>query len=44
VSEVISEAIAAWTSDVKNGIYPSDEESYGMPANVDLETLKSVVR
>jgi 3-methyl-2-oxobutanoate hydroxymethyltransferase len=44
VSEVISNAIAAWTSDVKNGVYPSDDESYGMPENVDLAQLKKVAR
>lgn len=44
VSKVISKAIAAWTADVKNGVYPSEDESYGLPANVDVEQLKSVVR
>ena len=43
VSEVITEAIAAWTEDVKKGIYPSDDESYGLPENVDLDVLKKTV-
>lgn len=43
VSEVITHAIAAWTDDVKKGIYPSDEESYGLPENVDLDVLKKTV-
>lgn len=44
VSDVISKAISAWTSDVKNGVYPGENESYGMPASVDLERLKKVAR
>ncbi len=31
VSEVISGAIKNWMEDVKNGNYPNEEESYGMP-------------
>ena len=31
VSGVITEAITAWMDDVKNGKYPNEEESYGLP-------------
>jgi 3-methyl-2-oxobutanoate hydroxymethyltransferase len=31
VSEVISNAIKTWSNDVKNGSYPSEQESYGLP-------------
>lgn len=37
VSEVITEAISNWMDDVKNGIYPSEEESYGLPEDEKLE-------
>ena len=40
IREVMSEAITNWTEDVKNGNYPNDEESYGLPEKVDLESLK----
>jgi 3-methyl-2-oxobutanoate hydroxymethyltransferase len=41
VSGVITDAITNWANDVKNGKYPSENESYGLPAEVDLETLKA---
>lgn len=44
VSGVITEAITNWVDDVKNGVYPSDKESYGLPSEVDLETLKAAAR
>ena len=44
VSGVITDAITSWADDVKNGIYPSDKESYGLPEEVDLETLKAAAR
>lgn len=44
VSGVITEAITNWADDVKNGKYPSDNESYGLPAEVDPETLKAAAR
>lgn len=37
VREVMTEAIQNWTSDVKNGAYPSEKESYGLPAEVSAE-------
>ncbi|HEX8639228.1 MAG TPA: 3-methyl-2-oxobutanoate hydroxymethyltransferase [Pyrinomonadaceae bacterium] len=44
VSGVITEAITNWADDVKNGKYPGDNESYGLPSEVDLETLKATAR
>lgn len=37
VSEVISNAIKAWSDDVKNGTYPSKQESYGLPEEAKKE-------
>jgi len=39
--EVMSEAFTKWMEDVRSGNYPSEEESYGLPENVDLEKLKT---
>lgn len=39
VSQVITDAITAWAEDVKNGSYPSEEESYGIPKDVDITKL-----
>lgn len=39
VSQVITDAITAWSEDVKNGNYPADDESYGMPKDVDITKL-----
>lgn len=44
VSSVITDAINNWANDVKNGKYPSENESYGLPSEVDLETLKAAAR
>jgi len=44
VSQVITEAITKWMEDVRGGVYPSEEESYGLPKEVDLETLKATAR
>jgi 3-methyl-2-oxobutanoate hydroxymethyltransferase len=44
VSGVITDAIKGWMDDVKNGEYPSEKESYGLPEEVDLKTLKAVTR
>ena len=41
VSQVITEAITNWMEDVRGGVYPSEEESYGLPKDVDLEALKA---
>lgn len=37
VSQVITDAITNWTSDVKSGNYPSEAESYGMPEEAKKE-------
>lgn len=44
VSQVITEAITKWMEDVRGGVYPSEKESYGLPEEVDLETLKATAR
>jgi 3-methyl-2-oxobutanoate hydroxymethyltransferase len=41
VSQVITDAITSWVEDVRGGVYPSEKESYGLPEEVDLETLKA---
>ncbi|HEV8593372.1 MAG TPA: 3-methyl-2-oxobutanoate hydroxymethyltransferase [Pyrinomonadaceae bacterium] len=41
VSEVITNAITQWMDDVRNGNYPSEAESYGLPEEVKLKELKS---
>jgi 3-methyl-2-oxobutanoate hydroxymethyltransferase len=38
--EVMTEAIQNWTEDVKNGNYPSKEESYGLPKEAAQEMEK----
>src|SRR6476620_4128423 len=35
--EVMTDAIQAWTSDVKSGAYPNDQESYGLTAETKKE-------
>jgi len=40
IREVMTEAVGNWMDDVKNGNYPSDEESYGLPESVKIEELK----
>jgi 3-methyl-2-oxobutanoate hydroxymethyltransferase len=30
VGKVMTDAIKSWTSDVKSGAYPNDQESYGL--------------
>jgi 3-methyl-2-oxobutanoate hydroxymethyltransferase len=44
VSQVITDAITTWVEDVRGGKYPNEKESYGLPEEVDLETLKTIVR
>lgn len=39
VSQVITDAITAWMDDVRNGNYPAESESYGMPDDVDITNL-----
>lgn len=43
IRETMTEAITSWMDDVKNGNYPSDKESYGLPKDVDAESLKTKV-
>ena len=43
VSEVITHAITEWMGDVKNGNYPSEKESYGLPEDVAINELKNAV-
>jgi 3-methyl-2-oxobutanoate hydroxymethyltransferase len=40
IREVMSEAVGKWMEDVKNGQYPSEQESYALPSET-LESLKS---
>lgn len=40
IREIMSEAVTNWMDDVRNGNYPSDEESYGLPKSVQLDNLK----
>lgn len=40
IREVMSEAITNWMDDVKNGNYPNEKESYGLPKDVDINELK----
>jgi len=44
--ETITDAITRWAEDVRNGNYPSQEESYGLPAEAaeELKIEKSEVR
>ncbi len=39
IREVMTDAITNWMEDVKNGNYPSDKESYGMPKDVDVSEI-----
>jgi 3-methyl-2-oxobutanoate hydroxymethyltransferase len=39
--ETMTDAIQNWMEDVKNGSYPSEKESYGMPKAVGIEDIKS---
>ncbi len=40
IREVMTEAVQNWMEDVKNGNYPSDKESYGMPKAEKAEMKK----
>ena len=40
VREVMTEAIQNWASDVKNGSYPGEKESYGLPEETKKELEK----
>lgn len=37
--EIMNDAVTGWMDDVKEGRYPSDDESYGLPENVVVEEL-----
>lgn len=37
--QVMSDAVTEWMTDVKEGRYPSEEESYGLPSSVRLEEI-----
>jgi 3-methyl-2-oxobutanoate hydroxymethyltransferase len=41
VSQVITDAISQWMDDVRNGDYPNETESYGMPEKVKIDELIS---
>jgi 3-methyl-2-oxobutanoate hydroxymethyltransferase len=40
IRDVMSDAITNWMDDVKNGNYPNEKESYGMPKDVDVSEIK----
>jgi hypothetical protein len=40
IDQVMTEAVTNWMEDVKNGNYPSANESYGLPKDVDTESFK----
>ncbi len=40
IRQVMTDAVKSWMNDVKTGDYPNEEESYGMPENVDIEELQ----
>ncbi len=39
IRQVMTDAVMNWMEDVKEGRYPSEEESYGVPEEVSLESL-----
>jgi len=41
--KMVSAAITKWMGDVKKGDYPNEDESYGLPANVDILKIKESV-
>jgi 3-methyl-2-oxobutanoate hydroxymethyltransferase len=41
VRQVMTDAIHAWTADVKSGAYPSDDESYGLTEETKKEMAAS---
>ena len=40
IREVMSDAVTSWMDDVRNGSYPNEEESYGLPQGLDLEAIE----
>ncbi|MDQ3323380.1 MAG: 3-methyl-2-oxobutanoate hydroxymethyltransferase, partial [Acidobacteriota bacterium] len=43
IRETMTEAITNWMNDVKNGNYPSEKESYGLPKDIDAASLKTKI-
>ncbi|MEO7539389.1 MAG: 3-methyl-2-oxobutanoate hydroxymethyltransferase [Pyrinomonadaceae bacterium] len=41
IRQVMTDAIQAWTSDVKSGAYPNEQESYGLTAEIKKEMSAS---
>jgi 3-methyl-2-oxobutanoate hydroxymethyltransferase len=41
IRDVMTDAITNWMDDVKNGNYPNEKESYGLPKDVDINVVKS---
>ncbi len=41
IREVMSGAISKWMADVKNGAYPSEKESYGLPEETAQKLKKA---
>ena len=45
--ETITDAVTRWAEDVRNGTYPSEQESYGLPAeaaeelNIEIKKVKT---
>jgi 3-methyl-2-oxobutanoate hydroxymethyltransferase len=40
IREVMTDAVTKWMDDVKNGNYPNEKESYGLPKDVDVSEIK----
>lgn len=40
IRQVMTGAVQNWMEDVKNGSYPSEKESYGMPKDIDTASIK----
>jgi 3-methyl-2-oxobutanoate hydroxymethyltransferase len=40
IRQVMTDAVQNWMEDVKNGSYPSEKESYGMPKDIDTASIK----
>ncbi|MCW5959544.1 MAG: 3-methyl-2-oxobutanoate hydroxymethyltransferase [Pyrinomonadaceae bacterium] len=41
IREVMNEAVSKWIEDVKDGSYPNEKESYGLPKDVDINEIES---
>lgn len=40
IREVMTDAVTKWMDDVKNGNYPNEQESYGLPKDFDISEIK----